>query len=96
MGQIMKLIELIPRINELDDELTIYAREPWQIDSEVILALEPEGGGLPQEAEKKKMKYFIEIFVASDFLNDWIQSLNNAPSDEERCRRLIHYAIHDA
>ncbi len=42
MGQIVKLIQLVERLDELDDEDTIYACEPWTEDSNAMFAREQE------------------------------------------------------
>ncbi len=93
----MKLIQIIgelPSCDTADTESTIYASEPWTTESEAIVARESEMS--PSVLERLKMKYFLEVLVARDFLNDWIASLEKAPTVEERCARLIHYAINDA
>jgi len=41
MGQIVKLIKLVERLAELDDEDTIYGSEPWTEDSDAMVAPEP-------------------------------------------------------
>ncbi len=42
------------------------------------------------------MKYFLEVFIARDFLDDWTASVEEFPSLREKCARLIHYDINDA
>jgi len=39
LGQIVKLIKLVERLAELDDEDTIYACAPWAEASDAIVAL---------------------------------------------------------
>ena len=46
----MKLREVIENIEQLNSEHTIYAQEPWNENSNVVVAMEPEQGGLPPEA----------------------------------------------
>jgi hypothetical protein len=53
-------------------------------------------GELPFEAKKAGMTYFLEIAVASDFLEDWIASLKKAPNLSDACVRLIQCALNDA
>jgi hypothetical protein len=93
----MKLIQIVgdlPSFDTDDTESTIYASEPWNTDCEATVA--PESKMPPSVLERLKMKYFLEVFVARDFLDDWTASLEKAPTLEERCARLIHYAIYDA
>jgi hypothetical protein len=36
-------------------------------------------GGLPQDAEELGLKYFLEVFIARDFVEDWAASLEDGP-----------------
>ncbi len=92
----MRLVAIISRLNELDEDLTIYARKPWTCDSDSLVAHEPREGGLPQDALRAEMSYFIEVFIAKDFIAGWIASQAATPADEEICARLIRYAMFDA
>ena len=42
------------------------------------------------------MTYFLEVFIARDVLDDWTASLQGPPTLEDKCTRLIDYAINDA
>lgn len=96
MGEIMTLIEAIRDLESLDGDNTIYAAEPWTRNSSAIVAPEPVIGGLPPEVIKLGMKYFLEVFIARDFLEDWKSSLGIEPTLEQQCERLIKYATTDA
>lgn len=96
MGAVTNLSELISRLDEFADEDTIYASEPWGGHSNVVVAREPASGGLPSEAAKAGMIYFLEMSLARRFIEDWVASLSRAPSNCELCDRLIRYAIFDA
>ncbi len=92
-----KLIDLVARLDELPQEHAIYAKKPWSRDSQASVMEEPPDGGIPVEAKVAGMDYFIEVFIASEFIGGWVDSLGSAaPSDEDKCERLIHYAIYDA
>ena len=92
----MTLLDAINTLDDLDEVSTIYAAEPWAENSKAIVAQEPASGGLPAEAEKLGLKYFLEVFIARDFLDDWKGSLDEEPTLQEKCARLIQYAINDA
>jgi hypothetical protein len=47
MGKTMTLLEAVRDLDSLDEEGTIYAAEPWTADSRVVIAREPDIGGLP-------------------------------------------------
>src|SRR5215469_5482064 len=71
----MKLIEAIRDLASLDDDGVIYASEPWTPSSEVIVADGPDSG-LPDEAKRLGLDYFLEVFIARDFLEDWLEDLD--------------------
>jgi len=92
----MKLRDVIDRLSEFSTEDTIYAVEPWAEQSEAIVAREPDTGGLPSQASKTGMKYFLEISIAQEFIEDWFASLDEQPAPSTVCQRLIDYASNDA
>ena len=96
MGNLTKLIDLVPKLASLGQEATIYAAQPWTSESPAIVALEPPTDTLPESALRHGLSYFIEVFVARDFLTDWESGLDKTPTDIERCDRLIRFAIDDA
>lgn len=61
----MKLIELVRDLDALDERSTIYASQPWSDTSEAIAAYEREAVGMPAEAERLKLTYFLEVFYCS-------------------------------
>ena len=89
----MKLIEIVRDLGSFDSEEDIYASEPWTAGCEAIVT--PESN-MSSAVERLNMKYFLEVFIARDFLNAWSASLEDAPTLQEKCARLIQYAIHDA
>jgi hypothetical protein len=96
MGQVTKLIDVIAALESLDQDATIYVAEPWSSESPAVVEVEPPSGGLPQVAAQEGLKYFLEVFVARDFLADWKLERDRLPSVQERCERLIRYAVNDA
>ena len=92
----MTLSDATRDLEQLPSEHTIYARRPWSPASPALVAQEPADGALPDAASASGLAYFLEVFIAQDFLNDWAASLSTAPSHDARCERLIHYAEHDA
>lgn len=92
----MTLNDVINQLDSFDDDDTIYAKQPWKPDSEAIIATEPDDGGLPDEAAKINAEYFLEVFLANEFLEGWLSNLAQSPSPKEQCLRLIQYAENDA
>jgi hypothetical protein len=90
----MTLGEIIRDLEQQETEATIYAAKPWAEESQAVVAFEPDEGGIPAGA--KNLSYFLEVFVARDFLEDWEPALESPPTLQERCARLVQYAINDA
>jgi hypothetical protein len=83
------LIEIVRQLHALDSNDTIYAKMPWTNDSECVVLSE-------RDSPPPSFEYFMEVFIARDFLDDWATSLGAVPSAIQRCSRLIQYAINDA
>ena len=90
----MTLLDAVQLLETLDGESTIYALHPWHPTSEVQLAVE----GSEEEAQAKAagLRYFIEVFIAQEFLEDWRASMKKLPTDAQCCERLVEYATNDA
>lgn len=91
----MSLLEVVRLLSSFPETDTIYASEPWSVESIAIVAPEPEMEGLPAEAGKG-MSYFLEVSVAREFLDGWLMNQVKVPPVEAQCIRLIQYAITDA
>lgn len=92
----MRLIDVINSLDIFEEDKTIYAVEPWNTDSKAIVAIEQDDGSLPGEVRSMGMSYFLEVFLAKEFLEGWIASQAHQVTIEEKCARLISYAINDA
>lgn len=92
----MKLIDLVENINGIDDNLTIFQETRDDPNSDIILANAEEDGSNIKIENGKEYYYLIEIFLAKEFIEDWIRSLDYSPSQGEIANRLYEYAINDA
>ncbi len=92
----MTLLQAVRDLDTLDKESTLYAAKPWTENSLVIVALEPDSGGLPASAQELGLMYFLEVFIACDLLEGWAANLREKPTLQMKCARLIQYAIADA
>ena len=90
----MKLLDVVQQLSSLDRELTIYARQPWTTLSDAKAAL--EGSEEEKKIRGEGLSYFLEIFIAQDFIGDWKKTQKRMPSDKESCIRLIECAMNDA
>ncbi|MER9891701.1 hypothetical protein NKJ40_06290 [Mesorhizobium sp. M0119] len=96
MGKIIKLLDIVGRLSDFDEDDTIYVAEPWTEGSDAMVATEPEDALVPAKAAKAGLTYFIEIFIAIEFTEAWVASLQEKPSLSAICQRLIEYATNDA
>jgi hypothetical protein len=86
----MTLLDVIARLHEFDDELTIYAeRDPeWTQSSRAVVALEPEHDGLAS---------VLQVAVAKEAVRTWSTwRKNRLPSLRERYEAVLYYALNDA
>ena len=96
MGQLITLLEVIQKLDSFDAESTIYAAKPWTRDAKAMIAMEPVTGGLPAAVAAAGLQYFLEVFISRDVLEGWATNLKKPPTSEEKCERLIQYAVNDA
>lgn len=92
----MKLLDIIHDISTFDQTWTIYARKPWSEMSAALVLPESDFKTPPKEAADNGMDYFLEIFIANEFLDDWKTYEVGKPTIQEACARLIQYAVLDA
>lgn len=92
----MTLLQIVEGLDSFDKASTIYAAEPWVENSKTMVLPEPETRGLPLEAKKLGLKYFLEVFIAEDFIKEWAENLDVAPTSLQKCSRLIQYATNDS
>ena len=92
----MTLLIVVRDLDSLDDGSTIYASDPWTAHSQVVVAPELDSAGLPFDAQKLGLKYFLEVFLAKEFLESWVANLSRESTIDEKCARLIQYAVTDA
>jgi hypothetical protein len=96
MGTTMTLLEVIRNLESFDGEGIICARKPWTENSQAVVIVEPGARRLPTEAEKLGLEYFLEVFIAREFFEDWTANLDAKPTLQQKCARLIKYARNDA
>jgi hypothetical protein len=96
MGRVMTLIDIVRELDSFDNEGIICAIKPWNENSQAVVIVEPDARRMPAEAEKQGMAYFLDVFIAREFLEDWTSNLGTKPTLQEKCARLIQYGINDA
>lgn len=91
----MKLVDVVNTINNIDEESIIFQEDRENFDSDVILSFAEEGDEGVKEGGKKYY-YLIEVFLAKEFIDERVASLNYKPTANEIAKRLYDYAINDA
>lgn len=93
----LRLIDVVGRLGSFDETHTIYATEPWGPDAPAIVAQPPEDPrGIPVEAEQQRATYFLEVWLAKQLVEDWINDSGRPIEITDQCNRLIEYAVDDA
>ncbi|WP_329092059.1 hypothetical protein OG979_00895 [Actinomadura citrea] len=98
-GERMNLQDLIGQLTgadlaEADDDLTVFASEPWTTDSDARAVPNPDGTVRPAPQGRTNL---LEVFLIHDLLATW--SAHNAgarPSPQQACEAVIYNAEHDA
>ncbi|MCE9595611.1 MAG: hypothetical protein K8S98_15595 [Planctomycetes bacterium] len=91
------LLEIVERLGDVDDDLVIHAAKPSSMESSAVsFPIAPFQPGVPDALDRDGLSYFIEVFFAREFLEDWDTALQLRPSARARCERLIRYATDDA
>ena len=89
----MKLEEALDQIDSLTDEDVVFAKRPWQLDSEALIGKLDENFGTPKPIAEQKLDYFIDVPVAKEVLGIFG---SRQISQQERRALLLYYAEHDA
>jgi hypothetical protein len=89
-----KLEELIAGLDNLDPEDVICAKREWRPDAEAQVVRLTEDGRVPEEVKALGYDYFLEVDVIRQVLEEF-RERSGVPL-EEKCRRIIDYAIYDA
>ncbi|HEX8483820.1 hypothetical protein [Sphingomonas sp.] len=94
----LRLIDLLQSTSEWqDDDATIYVAQPWSGDSDAVIIKSAPDTTEPVKHGEISYSYFLEAFIARDFIKDYAASGEGASATEsERCERLIRYAEDDA
>jgi len=88
----MILIEVIEKIDDLDDEATIWVKvgEELNTSTKAVVAAEDESGLNPIFGGVKYM-YFLEVFIAKEIIETMPEVTTS-----QKVNRIIYYAINDA
>jgi hypothetical protein len=92
----MKLIDFIESINDWDESSIIFLENQSNRFSDIIFSFAEEGDSGIKIVNEINYFYLIEVFLAKEFVEDWVSSLNYTPTSDETAKRLYEYSIYDA
>ena len=96
-GKTTSLLELVRRLNTLDNDLIIYAEAnpEWSGDSAATVG--PSDVNDSQLAEFQGMPEFLDVPLAKEIIDVWQRWRDDKiPTEEEILAALIYYATNDA
>lgn len=88
----MDLFQVLLNIHDFKDDETIYAVEPWTLESEAQVILEPAEGVIQIKSGHFVFEYFLEVNLVKNILQ------NNQSSNlcmREQCLHMIEYVINN-
>ena len=91
----MTLLKLVEKLDKLEEEDVIFAREKWTPESDAAVFRLTDDYRVPEESKRLGLKYFLEVHIALDVLDGFTLEKPHATT-RQKCERLIEYAIHDA
>jgi hypothetical protein len=86
------LKEVLNQIDRLTEDDVIFAKRPWHMDCEAMVAQLTENFGTPASVTESGFKYFLDVPVAREVLEVFG---SKTPSEQERRELLLHYAEYD-
>ncbi len=92
----MILSELLEKLDNFDDNSTIYAeRNPqWSANSRAVVCLQSENGEVIDEPQD--LSYFLKVDIANEVIEVWTEWSGRRPSTAEIYTAVIYYAENDA
>lgn len=72
----------------------IFAKPEWSCDTEAAIFRLTDDYRVPEEALRSGFRYLLEVDVARQVMVEFKDRQDVAL--EEKCNRIIHYAIYDA
>jgi hypothetical protein len=86
------LRELVEQLQTLDDDATIFVRRDWTPESPANIFALTDEGRVPEAPKQLGLSYFLEVSIAREVDS----GMPEEATVDERCARLIQYAMYDA
>jgi hypothetical protein len=92
----MKMIDFIENIQAINDDLIIFQEVKNDFNSDIILINKESSKDWIKKENDKQYHYLIEVFLAKEFVEDFIKGSEHTRDKNEVAKRLYEYAINDA
>jgi hypothetical protein len=87
------ILEMVARLDELDEEDVLFSKPEWGRDSECAIFRLDDEGRVPAKALEQGFKYMLGVSDAREVLEDFAG--RREVTVEEKCDRIIQYALYD-
>ncbi|BAU55480.1 hypothetical protein [Mucilaginibacter gotjawali] len=92
----MTLEDFVNVIDDVDEDMIIFQKDNLSIGAEVALFDGEDNVNGVLIKNGVRYVYLLEVFIAKEFINDYVNSLAVKPGSAEIALRLFQYAINDA
>lgn len=90
----MILLDIIDKLETLDDDLTIYQRDLSDINSELVLMKDSEFERI--SVNGVTYYYLLEVFLAKELVQDLVENEGDGLEPRDIAKRIQQYGINDA
>jgi hypothetical protein len=73
----------------------IYVAPPWSCEAQAVVIDPASDTTEAITIDGTRFEYFLETFIALEFIEDYVKSSRATLSQRQICERLILYAIND-
>ena len=88
----MTLLQALDQLLGEDDLYTVFAKRPWNAESEAVIAELTENDGIPPQLTSAGYEYFLEAFVARELIDERARELMTR---EQILLMLLYYGEYD-
>ncbi len=87
----MKMIDFIENIQSINDDLGIFQENRDDFNSDIILINSEDNDNWVKEVNDKQYHYLIEVFLAKEFVEDFIKGLGHTRDKNEIAKKTSQF-----
>ena len=92
----MTFYDVVSKADSFGEEWGVYALKPWNKDSVTIVCHPEEQTGLFAVIDGVRYDYLIQISILCEIFDGLGRMLGREATIDEKCDRIIEYAMNDA